>query len=279
VSDPRRGDVAASVRSPGNRTSGVAGFMAAERGTLCVRAVRLPRDFPQLLALLGTTTDDVAFTVCTDGKAPDSPCLARPAPVIVPPLFRRGEEIRRIISEYAQDAIAELDAPPGSFTAQDMVWVLEHSSSSFADIENGTMRLVALRTSRNLAHAAARLGLAPVSLTRWIGRRKLTLAPAGSLPAPRRPPEPREPLSWIEMRPPRLRLAEVWRRCVLEKLEEGQEDQEDSFMFGDGNIRVAAEEWLARAKSVLPSLWNRETISGLEALLAELPENPGTRKP
>jgi hypothetical protein len=228
--------------------------------------------------LLRTTTDDVALTICADEKTPDSPFLARPAQVVVPPLLRRGDEIRRIISEYAQDAIAGLGAPPGSFTAQDMAWVFEHSSSSFADIEKGTMRLVALRMSRSLAHAAARLGMAPVSLWRWIGRRKLPPAPAGPLPAPRSPPESRGPLPWIEMRPPRLRLAEVWRQRVREKLEAAQEDQEASFVFGDGNIRFAAEEWLARARSGLPSLWDRETIAGLDALLAELPENPGTHK-
>jgi hypothetical protein len=33
--------------------------------------------------------------------------------------------------------------------------------------------LVALRMSTNHLHAAERLGMAPVSLSRWIGRRKL----------------------------------------------------------------------------------------------------------
>jgi hypothetical protein len=38
------------------------------------------------------------------------------------------------------------------------------------------LRLVALRTSPNVSLAAARLGMKPSSLMRWIGRRKLPFA-------------------------------------------------------------------------------------------------------
>jgi hypothetical protein len=48
-----------------------------------------------------------------------------------------------------------------------------HSAASLPDIEKATLRLVAIRESRNLSGAAARLGMAPVSLSRWVGRRRL----------------------------------------------------------------------------------------------------------
>jgi len=51
----------------------------------------------------------------------------------------------------------------------------DHSGSTLPDIEKATLRLVAIRESRNLSSAAARLGMAPVSLSRWIGRRKLPM--------------------------------------------------------------------------------------------------------
>ena len=35
------------------------------------------------------------------------------------------------------------------------------------------LRLVALRASRNMSRAAAWLGMTPVSLSRWVGRRRL----------------------------------------------------------------------------------------------------------
>jgi hypothetical protein len=39
--------------------------------------------------------------------------------------------------------------------------------------EKATLRLVAIRASRNMSGAAERLGMAPVSLSRWLDRRKL----------------------------------------------------------------------------------------------------------
>jgi len=91
----------------------------------------------------------------------------------VSPLARRSAELDRIIAEYADDAIAELCAPRGSFTAPDHAWVRQYAATSLAEIEAATLRLVALCTSHNWAHAAARLGMARVSLSRWLGRREL----------------------------------------------------------------------------------------------------------
>jgi ActR/RegA family two-component response regulator len=106
------------------------------------------------------------------GQLADHPPLILPAPLAVPPLAERSAELDRIIAEYAADAIAELAAPAASFTADDHVWVRDHAAGSLAAIEAATLRLVATHTSRNLSHAAARLGMAPVSLSRWLGRRQ-----------------------------------------------------------------------------------------------------------
>jgi hypothetical protein len=78
----------------------------------------------------------------------------------------------RIIAEYAGDAIVELAAPPSSFPADDHAGVRDHASASLAEIEKATLRLVTLRTSRNPSHAAAQLGMAAVSLSRWLDRRQ-----------------------------------------------------------------------------------------------------------
>jgi hypothetical protein len=95
--------------------------------------------------------------------------------VTIPPLSTRSDEIDRIITEYAQDAIMELRAQRTGFLPADRDWVRRHSASSLPDIEKATLRLVAIRESRNLTDAAARLGMASVSLSRWIGRRKLPM--------------------------------------------------------------------------------------------------------
>lgn len=90
----------------------------------------------------------------------------------MPPLAERTSEIHRIVDEYAADAIAELHARDACLTAGDRRWIIEHPTS-LAEIEKATMRVVALRMSRHLSEAAERIGMAPVSLWRWILRRKL----------------------------------------------------------------------------------------------------------
>jgi hypothetical protein len=82
----------------------------------------------------------------------------------------------RIVDEYALDAVAALGAPIECLNTADRAWVIRHGTDSFDEIEKSVMRLVAIRVSRNLSAAAARLGMAPVSLSRWIRRR-------GRLPA------------------------------------------------------------------------------------------------
>jgi hypothetical protein len=172
VCDPRRRTSTASVRSPASRASGVAAFDAAIGGSLCMRMRRLPDDFPALVARV-RGADDVLCVLCTGQLADPHPPFILPAPVVVPPLASRAHELDRIIAEYAADAIAELAAPAASFTADDHAWVRDHAAGSLAEIEAATLRLVALYTSRNLSHAAERLGMAPVSLSRWLGRREL----------------------------------------------------------------------------------------------------------
>lgn len=144
---------------------------AAIGGSLCVRMRRLPDDFPALVARV-RRTDDVLCVLCTGHLVDPHPPFILPAPLVVPPLARRSAELDRIIAEYADDAIAELAAPPASFTTDDHAWVRDHAAASLAEVEAATLRLVAIHTSRNLSHAAARLGMAPVSLSRWLGRRE-----------------------------------------------------------------------------------------------------------
>jgi hypothetical protein len=186
VCDPRRRTTAATVRAPASRASGVAAFDAAVGGSLCMRMRRLPDDFPALVARL-RGADDVMCAICVGQLAEPYTPLVLPAPLVVPPLAQRPAELDRIIAEYAGDAIAELAAPASSFTAADHAWVREHAAASLAEIEAATLRLVTLRTSRNLSHAAARLGMAAVSLNRWLDRRTLPPMMSSDQREPRAP--------------------------------------------------------------------------------------------
>jgi hypothetical protein len=173
VCDPRRRAAKATVRSAENHETGMQALAAAHGGSLCVRNRRLPRDFAQVVAALREPTARVQLIVCA-GTAED--CRRYVAgPIAVPPLAGRQAELDRIIAEYAADAVAELGVPRGAFPDVDRAWVREHAAASLPEIEKATLRLVALRHSRNLSNAAARLGMAPVSLSRWIGRRRMPM--------------------------------------------------------------------------------------------------------
>ena len=177
LSDWRREDTPASVRAAGNRGIGALALAAAHGGTLCVRSQRLPRDFKALVAQL-RGTDEVRLTVVGDGRYDSHPFLVRPAPIKIPSLKARTKELPRIVDEYGADAVAELRVRQmgpreARFTEADRAWVIDRTPRTLPEIEKATRRLVALRMSEDLPRAAEILGMAPVSLSRWIGRRKL----------------------------------------------------------------------------------------------------------
>ncbi len=273
VANPQRGDMPPWARSPSSSGTVAEAFKSARRGTLCLRLGRLPIDFGQLSAQLRAARD-VMLIFCAHSRAEADPLLTRPAPIVVPPLAQRTAELNRIIAEFAGDAIIELRAATSSFTAADHAWVREHAAASLPEIEAATLRLIALRTSRNLSDAAARLGMSPVSLSRWLGRRKLPPASGESSPAP----------TWfpvVELCRAPPTLAEIWRERVLERLEEPQrEGLAPEFEFGDANIRIEAEEWLERIRTGRAP-WDAEAIAGLKALLGvlELDLGPRSDKP
>jgi hypothetical protein len=170
VCDPRRRDRAASVRSARSCGTGAAALNAAVGGSVCVRARRRPRDFPVLLAKVSEPGASIQLIVC--GNRTDTGFLLS-TPIEVPSLATRVGDLPRIVTEYAQDAIVALGVPAGSFEPDDHRWVLEETATSFDEIEKATLRRVALWSSPNMSQAAARLGMAPVSLLRWLERRNV----------------------------------------------------------------------------------------------------------
>jgi len=173
VCDPKRRPSSASVRSAENYVAGMPAFAMATGGSLCIRTLRLPRDFPSVLTRFRDPNSQVHLVLCAQASHECEEYLA--VPIIIPPLSTRPNEIDQVITEYADDAIRELGTLRTGFLPADHAWVRIHSASSLPDIEKATLRLVAIRESRNLSAAAARLGMAPVSLSRWIGRRKLPM--------------------------------------------------------------------------------------------------------
>lgn len=169
--DPRRRTSKESVRAVENHEQGMSALEVARGGSLCVWGSRLPRDFSQVLRKLREPDTRVQLVYCSNKRESSDGLLS--TPIDVPPLARRAGELSRIIDEYARDAIAELGATRAAFTKQDHAWVLKHGATSLGEIEKATLRLTAIRMCGSVGRAAARLGMAHVSLSRWIGRRKL----------------------------------------------------------------------------------------------------------
>ena len=176
VCDPHRGNTPATVRGPANYVDATAAFKAASGGSLCVRLRRPPPNFASLVARLRRSTD-VQY-ICLNGDSLQ--WLVRPGPIEIPPLSARTRDLPRVADEYVHDATVELAPHPRSLalTEDDRKWLVAYAATtSLSEIEKAALRLVAVRSSPNLTYAAARLGMAPVSLSRWAGRRDLTIFP------------------------------------------------------------------------------------------------------
>lgn len=173
--DPKRKSSTETVRSVRNFSSVTEALAAAEGGSLCVWSSRLPDDFESVREALRRPDSRVLLVVCSN-KPPDSTTLAA-APIVVPVLAQRDRELSRIVVEYAQDAMADAIAEAESFLPADRAWIIEHAAATLGDIETATSRIVALRHFGNVNRAAEFLGMAHVSLSRWIERRGLDWRP------------------------------------------------------------------------------------------------------
>ena len=170
VCDPRRDATKETVRHATNCKTGTIAVQAAIGGSLCVRRTRLPRDFSSVLVRVRDPNVRVQLIVCSEKVDLDGALMT--VPLEIPPLSERATELPRIIDEYGVDATTALNEPPDSFTRTDREWVITHAATSLPEIEKATLRSVAIKTSSSINRAAARLGMAQISLARWLGRRR-----------------------------------------------------------------------------------------------------------
>jgi hypothetical protein len=150
---------------------GAGSFQRADRGTLCLRADRLPGDFATVRPSLLAVAMRVRSILC--GDADDAVAsLARTAMIEIPPLAARPDELDRLILDYAADAVGALGATGTGFREHELRWLHELRFETLADIEETTHRLVALR-NWGVTAGAQRLGISHVALSRWARRRRI----------------------------------------------------------------------------------------------------------
>ena len=167
VCDPRRVEADETARAATNYKSGVVAFAAATAGTLCVWRSRLPHDFAQVDKVRRKPTARVLLVVCSQAPPHGADIASQ---LVVPHLADRASELDRIIDAYAADAIAELG---GAFTPEDRDWIGQHESTTLAQIETATRRLVAIDAAgEQITRAASQLGVNHGTLSVWFARRK-----------------------------------------------------------------------------------------------------------
>ena len=176
--DPRRVEHKANVRSAETYKDGMLALLAATGGSLCVRTQHMPPHFAEVTALLRDPRSRVQLVVCAQAPRYCEPFLA--APIMLPALVDRAGEVDRIILEYADDAYVQFGIRRFALPPEDHDWVRRNASSSLADIEKATLRLIALRAFKTVTGAAVRLGMAQVSLARWIQRRRPPIGVTGN---------------------------------------------------------------------------------------------------
>jgi hypothetical protein len=162
----------ASSRFPANIPCGVDALTAANGGTLCIRTSSFPHDIDEVMRRLYEPGCHVQLFLCMQyGRR--KTFFAGAQPIEIPSLRRRDQELVRIIQEFAQDAIASLGVPQTAFLDEDRFWVLDNAEYTIPEIQKATLRVVAVRASRNVRQAAALLGVRAISLSHWLDRRGL----------------------------------------------------------------------------------------------------------
>lgn len=171
---PKRASTRASSRHPAIEPTATAALAAAEGGTICFRSTKLPEDFAVLSPARRSQSSKVQIIVCAAGL--DEVSAFRAAPLSLPPLRLRKDELGRLIEEYAKDACSWIEgAGKLSLAPEDRAWIADYSAESIPEIEKGTSRLIALRVAGTALGAASLLGIHHSSLLRWIGRRELPI--------------------------------------------------------------------------------------------------------
>jgi hypothetical protein len=169
VCDPRRGEREDSARSPPNRKTSLRALGVGAGGSVCIRSNCLPTDY-DLLAPSRRMLDGTQLFVCLNSDDPVIDMLC--PPIRVASLAHRWSDLDRLIREYLADAtralgVGEMRIPKRLYGA--VLW----RAKTLADLEKVLMRIVMLKSTPSINVAAERLGMAHVSLSRWVSRRDI----------------------------------------------------------------------------------------------------------
>lgn len=167
--NPRR----RTSESAWNRTrcapTGSAALAEAAGGTVCLSTKYLPSDLRTLMRGLRRPECQTQLVVCSE-RAEDAE-LFNAAPIVIPALTSRKEEIDRIIEAYAVDAADLLGLGEHWLNAAERTWI-RGNLHTLAEIQKATIRLAAIKQGGSMTAGARRLGISHVAMAKWLRTHK-----------------------------------------------------------------------------------------------------------
>jgi len=149
---------------------GLTAVAQALDGTVCIDDQRRPGDLARMLEALhrpGRTAQLVVLA--RNARRAD---VYTPAPVVIPPLRSRRDELERLILEYEAEAARRLGISTVELTPAQRSWIRERSGETLPDLQKATLRLIAIRHAGSILGAASLLKMSHVGLGKWFERRR-----------------------------------------------------------------------------------------------------------
>ena len=100
--------------------------------------------------------------------------IFNPAPVVIPRLSSRSEDIDRLIDEYLGDAISALGMAKIQLSPEERAWIRRRSADSLADIQRATLRLAAIHQAGSISAGGIRIGISHTAMLKWMRNRKFS---------------------------------------------------------------------------------------------------------
>jgi hypothetical protein len=163
--NPRRNTTESTWNPTRCASTGTAALAEAVGGTVCLMSRHLPSDLRDLMRGFRRPECQTQLVVCSE-RANEAEVF-NVAPIVVPPLASRKDELDRLIEEYARDAAGPLELGPHWLSAPERTWIRNHMHT-LASIQKATSRLAAIRQAGSMTRGAARLGISHVALLKWL---------------------------------------------------------------------------------------------------------------
>ncbi len=145
--------------------TGLAALAEAFGGTVCLSTKLPPPDLTELLDAIRRPDCLTQLVVCSE-SARDAERWGA-APVVIPPLASRKDEIDHISQEYAAEAAASLGMEEHRLSPAERAWIRDHLHT-LPDVQKATLRLAAIRQAGSISAGAARLGISHVAMLKWL---------------------------------------------------------------------------------------------------------------